>query len=1037
MEGPSPLNVDPALLDLFRAEVETHLPTLSDGLLVLEKDPARVDLFEALMRAAHSIKGAARVVGVHFAVEIAHVIEDCFVALRQGRVMMSASVVDALLQGVDLLQRVTQTSDPSANAPGVDTVAVRDVSEAIAQCTSGQATASSLPPDLPQARHGPVSATRRPESIGPSAPRLPQLREFVAEAREHLTAVCSHLLNLEKATGDDGRQRVQQLLRAVHSIKGGAGFSGCHTIEQVAHLVESVLEAVDRGEVAKDSPTVDVLLTATDRITALVDDAEHSNDWDVSDVLTRLEALLAAGDTFVAGDKAIGDSGPEALPAGLPPGGAPASAVAISATTPGIDRVGTLRIPVGLTDRLMTLAGELVLVRNQTRRFTEANQPLPGPVIQRLDTVTGEFQETILQTRMQPVANVFGRFPRLVRDLARQLGKQIELEMAGTEVEMDKTILDLISDPLTHLVRNSCDHGIESPEDRTRAGKAPEGRITLTARHLGDQICITVADDGRGIDRAAVSRRAIEHRVRTPDEIARLDDKELLALILLPGFSTASQVTDLSGRGVGMDVVKTNLAQVGGSLEIESVTGRGTTFNLCLPLTLAIIPCLLVEAAGQRYAITQKDLEGLVCVHPGQPQARIEKTVDQEVIRLRGRLLPLVRLPKLLSAGDRADGCERAAAFREADCADSSVLLAVVKSGSRRFGLVVDSVVASEEIVVKPMHASLRHLSVYSGATILGDGRVALILNADGIARQAGVRFGSDAESTPQFVRPTNAETQSLLLFRAGRQEQFAVPLGAVRRIVMVHRDQLERVGERVFTTIDGVPTRLVRPEGLLALSSANDAPIMFVLLPKGTDGALGFLVNEILDTVAGVTEFGPPAISCPGVLGSAVLGGRITSLLDFGQLASACSAMGDPRSTAEKYVAGANILLVEDTRFFRDLVKGYLESAGHRVVLAEQGAEALDRLKEGPFDLVISDLEMPVMDGWTFAAAVRRLQGGDRIPMLALTTRTSAADREKAMGCGFNAYQVKLDRSEFLETVERLLRNVEQPQLGGSRQYE
>ena len=264
------------------------------------------------------------------------------------------------------------------------------------------------------------------------------------------------------------------------------------------------------------------------------------------------------------------------------------------------DRSTTIRIPVVLADRLMNLAGELVLVRNQSRRFADARQALPASVVQRFDAVTTDFQETVLQTRMQSIGNLFNKFPRLVRDLARQLGKQIELHIGGAEVEIDKTILDAISDPLTHLVRNACDHGVELAEVRTGQGKSPMARIDLTARHAGDQICITVSDDGRGIDREAVRRQAVKQGIRTPDELARSSDRDLLALILMPGFSTAAKVTDVSGRGVGMDVVKTNLAQLGGSIEIDSTPGQGTKFTLHLPLTVAIIPGLVIEASGQR-----------------------------------------------------------------------------------------------------------------------------------------------------------------------------------------------------------------------------------------------------------------------------------------------------------------------------------------------------------------------------------------------------------------------------------------------------
>ncbi len=691
-----------------------------------------------------------------------------------------------------------------------------------------------------------MAATRQPR--GAESMSAPQTGEFIAEAKEHLAEVCDQLLRMESSSGKATRDRIEQMLRAVHSVKGGAGFFGLRNIEQIAHRMETALEAVLAGTLRHDSHSVDVLLAASDRMAALLDDVDRSDTVDVSDITGRLGGLLvndssprpqsqleslladdqprATGGALVAAaaevrpaslhrfpisidlsachaagispmavvelvrqlgeilagsidapevdleqsppvgpviwhatiasgldavefarrlavplrvaatdkplpDTAASDVGGTAVPGEVADSPVPAG------SSGAVDRSTTIRIPVSLADRLMNLAGELVLVRNQSRRFADSHQPLPASVVQRFDAVTTEFQETVLQTRMQPIGNLFNKFPRLVRDLARQLGKQIELHVSGAEVELDKTILDAISDPLTHLVRNACDHGVERPEQREGQGKSPTARIELTARHAGDQICITVADDGRGIDREAVRRQAVKQGIRTPDELSRLNDWELLALILMPGFSTAAHVTDVSGRGVGMDVVKTNLARLGGSVEIDSMAGQGTTFTLRLPLTLAIIPGLLVAAAGQRYVIPQKDLEELVCVDAEQTRVRIEWTKNQELVRLRGRLLPLLRLSRILQAGARG----RRSIRLPPPLPRSPQIFAVIKAGSRRYGLVIDSVLSNEEIVVKPLHGRLRGLAIYSGATILGDGSVALILNAEGIADSLSSTF--------------------------------------------------------------------------------------------------------------------------------------------------------------------------------------------------------------------------------------------------------------------------------------------------------
>lgn len=931
----------------------------------------------------------------------------------------------------------------------------------------------------------------------------PQQVEFLAESRDHLTDVCDQLLHLERATGDAARGRVEQMLRAVHSIKGGAGFFGLRTVEQLAHRMETVLEGVLGASRPRDSRMIDVLLAATDRLAALLDDLDNSNAADTSDVVARLDELLAANvlatevPATQSGDQptpalsavslpasalsnrfevlvdlsrcqaegvapteviervlALGEilqgsvESPEvdlavspprhpvvwrgtiasqldagafqaqlALPgpapiASLSPESPPAATASAgsSAATPTVG--ATIRIPVDLVDRLMNLAGELVLVRNQSRRFTDADQPLPGQVIQRLDTVTSEFQATVLQTRMQPVGNLFNKFPRLVRDLSRQLNKQLELRIAGAEVELDKTILDALSDPLTHLVRNACDHGLELPADRQRAGKPPLGTLQLTARHFGDQIWITIEDDGRGIDRDAVRRKALQQGLRTPEELARLDDHDLLGLILLPGFSTAAQVTDVSGRGVGMDVVKTNLARLGGGIDIDSRPGAGTTFTLRLPLTLAIIPTLLVRVDGERYAIPQKDLEELVFVDREQQRVRVEQTPEGELVRLRGRLLPLVRLAQVLQADKRHPE-------PVVDNTAEPLLFAVVRAGSRRFALVVDSILTSEEIVVKPLHTHLRRLTMYSGATVLGDGRVALILNTEGIAAGARMRFHAEAEASTTNRIETTAERQTVLLVRQINNELLAIPLALVRRIVMVAHERVETLSGGQFVTIDDVPTRLIAPNG--DSHAVTGSQPVFIVLPRSFEQAIGFVVSEVIGTEEIADNELHALASDNANGGAAVVGGHITPLADLSRWQGAEQRRRFDIMTASPSTS-ARVLIVDDTQFFRDVVGRYLSDNGYQVTTAEHGKAALEILARQSFDLVVSDLEMPVMDGWALAVAIRQESKYQRLPLLALTTLAGAAAEAKSLAHGFDGHEVKLDRDSLLARIRQLL---------------
>ncbi len=973
-----------------------------------------------------------------------------------------------------------------------------------------------------------------------------QHQRFVVEAREHLAALTSALIALERGQGDP-QAHFEQLLRSVHSVKGGAGFTGHVKIEQLAHTLETALENLRDGRTAATPDVIDALLSALDRIGAMVDDLEHSEEADISPVLVRLRSLIgppvsgtqpqdpttaapvrlalsAASLTtataqpgefpldervlaawrragFLYGVKldwfecerahgldplevarrlelggSVLDSrmdlggpglregllgaplwyraivssslGPEQFAQRL---GIPCAAIvrlervesapaqpeppptpAAPRPAPASPAAGSLRIPVTLIDRMMGLAGELVLVRNQALQSADPAMVQLRQLMRRLDSVTSELQDAALRMRMQPVGTLFDRFPRLVRDVARQLGKQIEIEITGAQVELDKTIIEILSDPLTHLVRNCCDHGIETPDERMRAGKPPTGRITLSASQQRGRILIEIRDDGRGLDREAIKRKAIERGVRRAEELEQFSDRQVFDLILMSGFSTAARVTDLSGRGVGMDVVKTNLEQIGGVLEIESAAGRGTAFTLSLPLTLAIVPSLLLRNDGQRYVLPLRDVEEIVLLDPQGGRAQIECSDREEVLRLRGRLLPVTRLGEALTCRPPAGGVSSAHhSARQRGVGEAHPTLGgqsppyavVVKVGSQRFGLVVEELLGSEEIVVKPLHPLLRPLAVYAGATILGDGSVALILSIEGLARHSGIAQRSIRyEAEAQLAAPDEAEHQTLLVLRYGAAELLALPLTRVRRVVTIRREQIERVGDRELVNIDGTAVNILRLDRFLNVSRCPDQETFLLVLPRGTYAPVGILASEIVDTPTLPMRLDTQAYQGDGVLGSTLINGHIAVFLDMDRLLEMWDqAMGVPRPALPGGLR-KRILVVDDTQFFRQLIRTHLESAGYEVMVATHGRDALDRLAEMSFDLVVTDIEMPVMDGLTFARRVREDPALAGLPLLALTTLGGQENRERALHAGFDAYEIKLDRAGFLSCVAGLI---------------
>ncbi|MCV2490018.1 chemotaxis protein CheA [Geodermatophilus sp. YIM 151500] len=533
----------------------------------------------------------------------------------------------------------------------------------------------------------------------------------------------------------------------------------------------------------------------------------------------------------------------------------------------------TIRVDVDLLDELMLLVGELVLTRNQIVQYVgRTNDTDLIRASQRLNLIASELQEGVMKTRMQPIDHIWSKLPRVVRDLGIQCGKTVRLEMEGKDTELDKTLLEAVKDPLTHLVRNSVDHGIEAPDKRRAAGKPAEGVLTLRARHESGQVVVEVADDGAGIDPAKVGAKAVERGLVTAEALTRMGPQDILQMIFLPGFSTAAAVTNVSGRGVGMDVVKTNIEAIGGTIEVESEPGRGTVCRLRIPLTLAIVPALTVECAGDRYAIPQISLQELVSLDAEKAANAVEEVGGAPVYRLRGELLPLVRLTDVLGlSSDRHDG---------------HVVIAVLRSEGRRFGLVVDRVINTEEIVVKAVGGQLKAIGLYSGATVLGDGTVALILDVQALARRAlrteTIERGQEAarEAAARAAAGGDADRQRMLLAAIGGGRRVAIPLDTVTRLEQVRAESVEKVGNREVVQYRGAILPMVRLDRHLGAYGEADRDVLEVIVYSDHGRSVAIVVEEILDIVDGGTAVRSD-IDDMGLLGSAVLGDKVTELLD------------------------------------------------------------------------------------------------------------------------------------------------------------
>ncbi|HYW78493.1 MAG TPA: chemotaxis protein CheW [Thermoguttaceae bacterium] len=691
----------------------------------------------------------------------------------------------------------------------------------------------------------------------------------------------------------------------------------------------------------------------------------------------------------------------------------------------------SIRVPVSLLDGLMNLAGELVLSRNQLMQAVASTDGAGlDSVAGRLDQVTSELQEAIMQTRMQVVGTVFGKFPRVVRDLSKQLGKQCELTLEGEDVELDKSIIEAIGDPLTHLVRNSIDHGIESPDQRVRNGKPADGSIVLRAFHQAGKVNISISDDGAGIDASKLKEKATLRGLITPEQANDMGEREALRLIFHPGFSMAEKVTGVSGRGVGMDVVKTNIEKLGGAVGIDTQIGVGTTINVKLPLTLAIIPSLIVRCQKNRFAIPQASISELVRIKAGDVAKKIERVKNAEVFRLRGNLLPLVRLDRALDlhAGTDAEG-------------SGPINIIVVETGHLRYGLVVDGLHDSEEIVVKPLGRHMQDCHCLAGATILGDGRVALILDAAGIASRMELALpdGDELSHASDSHMVGGEETQTVLLFTNDPAEQFGIPMAVIARLERVITDQIDSVGGREVLQYRGTSLPLFRLENHIKASPPPDASKIYVVVFNVHGREVGLVVPTLVDIRDVPTNVDTSTFSEPGVIGSVQVNQKAMRLLDLYKLTQV--AHPELFAASERPDAGRShnifheesegpvptILLAEDSGFFRNQVTNYMEEAGYHVVGCEDGLIAWNTLqaRSSEIDIVVTDIEMPNMDGCQLAQRIKDDPSLSHLPIIAVTSLASEEDMQRGIESGIDDYQVKLDRERLMAAVSERLQRI------------
>ena len=869
------------------------------------------------------------------------------------------------------------------------------------------------------------------------------LSEFLTETNEGLGTLDLELVRLEQNPNDPAL--LGNIFRIVHTIKGTCGFLSLPRLEAVAHAAENVLGKIRDGQLVVTPVAISLILSSLDRIKMLLatlEATEAEPDGNDADLIAQLNAF-ADGQTVEAPAAAVAQPEPEPEPEYEPepapvavvkaastavakpkptavaehePPAPPPPAAAPRAQADGDVKdsavaASNIRVNVDLLENLMTMVSELVLTRNQLMQILRGQKDSEfGIALQRLSHVTSELQEGVMKTRMQPIGNAWAKLPRLIRDLGIELKKKIDLQMKGAETELDRQVLELIKDPLTHMVRNSADHGIETPIDRVMAGKPETGTVTLSAYHEGGHIIIEIGDDGKGLATELIKKKAVQNGLATEAELAQMSDQQIYQFIFKAGFSTAAAVTSVSGRGVGMDVVRTNIEKIGGTIELKSAVGKGSTFVIKIPLTLAIVSALIVECAGERFAIPQISVVELVRAAPGT-ETQIERLNGAPVLRLRNRLLPLVGLDELLKLRQNHD-------------TSTECFIVVAQVGTYSFGIIVDRVFDTEEIVVKPVAPLLRDITMFSGNTILGDGAVIMILDPNGIAAATGeITVGADRATAEQAVtRGRQVDKTSLLLFKAGDDSPKAVPLALVARLEEIDRKEIEYSNGKPVVQYRGKLMPLVPIDPALRIGHEGRQPI---LVFSDKERSMGLLVDEIVDIVEDVlhVQLGSEK---PGLIGSAVLAGKATDLVDTGfYLMQAYDDWFGSRSDGalDSVARVLRVLLVDDSPFFRNLLTPLLTIAGYEVSAVESADRALDLHEAGEdFDIIISDIEMPGMNGFEFAAQVRSDSRWRDVPMVALSSHATPEDLDRGREVGFNDYIAKFDRDALLTSLSATL---------------
>ncbi|MEK7483663.1 MAG: chemotaxis protein CheW [Planctomycetota bacterium] len=965
------------LLSIFLEETYGYLSAIELSLLELEKDPKNRKQLDLLFRMIHTIKGGAGLLNLKKITALSHSMENLLGEAREQKIILKKEHINALLAGYDCLLKMLK--DP-VHSEKIDMTKEHQYLEILftqqikpLEPSKFSRSIELVPDHLP--KNSEVFLYEVSLFMNKDLPRLKMtFSETLAKLDTSGKILDSHLTLENKQL-----QPNQQLRGNFCFVFSYLTPLNITTISEMLMVPQSQINLIPPETLQKNN------------IELAEKEPLEENLQEILSEETALTLLPAFVDTTQEMNESI--------------------------------RVNLKRL-----NRLLDLAGELVLVRNQIFRMEKLLDfsKVSGfkGILQNFNRITTDLQEVVMNTRMQAVGMVFNKTPRLLRELTSTLGKKIDVTTEGGEVELDKSMIEALADPMTHIIRNAVDHGMESPEERIKKGKLPNGVLLQKAFHKGEYVLIQISDDGRGINPERIESLAIEKGFITSQETKKMTDQEKINLIFIPGFSTSESISSVSGRGVGMDVVKHNIEGIGGKIEIASVVDKGTTITIVLPLTMAIIPCIIAQNQKSCFAFPQINVEEMLLLEANEYTSNIEEIQDNYVLRLRGKLILLISLEKGLNPNSKISYQESVSARIKTQ---PLLNIFIIKSEHHRAAVIVDKILGSEEIVVKPIPEYLKQIKSFSGTTILGDGSVAMIINALGLMENTSIVRIEEKIKKNLIEDKTNHlyEKESLLIFNNGTPEIFALPIPLIRRVDSIQLKEIQKIGDKEYIEYRGEQVVLIRLEDHLPIQKpSNQQEALYIIFPKNIKNPVAFLIHKVIDSIDVVVKLERVKILDSGILGSFLLEKKIILLLDlYGIL-----EIAEPDCISTKIVLDKektkkyHLLLVEDTPFFMKVVKDYLVHIGYTISTATNGREALEKLREQKFDLVLTDIEMPIMNGKDLLKSIRANPNWSGLPVIAITSLSGEEMIREGKKSGFNEWLVKLNKEQLFQTLQKYL---------------